>query len=261
MNTVNEGNTVRAPRVNLPLETRGCVYFIDEAGSKGSSGQFFVTAAVKTSDPDRLGRAIQAVRDRNQFTSRDELKFGDVTKYSMPILCEVVDAAVDAGATFGAFVLDKRHFDPWADQEQWRGHLFATERLLRGMATRSEVSTALLDFISVPAGVSYGDALLGAVNSRFQNKRFVSAVSLDSRTCIGLQVADIVASAVYHYRQGMDAEGLENYLRKGTPKAMLARHVAEALELGTLSDGQSRLAKIQTSFERSLREMRSEGRL
>lgn len=230
---------------------------MDESGSKGSAGEYFVTSAVKTRDPDAVSRAVQAVRDRHNFTSKDELKFKDVTKHSLPILCEVVDAVVATGAKFGAFVLDKRHFDPWEGQEQWRGHLTATERLLRAMATRQEVCTALLDHISVPAGISYGHELLTKVNERFGNKRFVAAVSLDSRTCSGLQIADLVASSVYFYRRTVEEVGVEGYYGIGTPKARLARHVAEALELANFNDGRSELANIQTSFPESLTEMKN----
>ena len=65
--------------VNLPLEVQGSVFFVDESGSKGAAGEFFVTSVVKSNDPDALSRAVQAVRDRYNFTSKDELKFKDVT--------------------------------------------------------------------------------------------------------------------------------------------------------------------------------------
>ena len=110
------------PQVHLPLSTEGVAYFVDEAGSKGSLGKHFVTAAVRTTDPDKLSRAIKACRDRNSFTKAEEIKFSKGTKSSEPILAELFSEAVSAGCTFGAFVLDKRHFDPWSNRDQWQGH-------------------------------------------------------------------------------------------------------------------------------------------
>ena len=244
-----------APKVHLPLETRCATYFVDEAGTKGSQGQYFVTAAVKTEDPDRLLRGFEAVRQESNYTNADELKFGRVSKGSLSILRKIVDDAVASGARFGIFVLDKRHFDPWENVEQWRGHLFATERLLRGMTTRRELGVALMDHISVPKEVSYGKEILDRINGRMGNRRFISAVSLDSRTCPGLQVADIVASAAYHYRRGVEDVGQAEYLRSQTPKAQLARYVAESLGLGDFSDHTGELASVRTSHPTSYKEL------
>ena len=121
------------PQVSLPLATESTVYFVDEAGSKGTLGKYFVVAAVRTGDPDFLSREIKACREQHNFTKADEIKFSKVTKHSGPVLLEIFQTAVNAGCSFGAFVLDKRHFDPWSSREQWQGHLFATDRLLRGV--------------------------------------------------------------------------------------------------------------------------------
>lgn len=249
----------KPPRITLPLDTEGAVYFIDEAGSKGTQGDYFVTAAVRTSDPDRLSRSIKAVRDRHGFTKAEELKFSDVTKHSHPILAEAFREAVNGGCTFGAFVLDKRHFDPWSQKAQWQGHLFATDRLLRGLLTRREVAVPLLDHIDVPDGVSYGASLVSSLNSRFGNKRLTAAVSLDSRTCSGLQVADLLASSVFYARKQTEGLGLEGFLALSTPKARLARDIASCLGSSHFSDCRTDVLHIETSHERSLREIRGTG--
>lgn len=247
-----------ATNVNLPMDVQGSVYFVDEAGSKGTQGLHFVTAAVRTSDPDRLLRAVQHVRDRTGFTKADELKFGQVTRSSLPVLTQVVEEAVGAGCRFGAFVLDKRHFDPWDGNAQWEGHLFATERLLRGMVTRREIAVALMDHISVPTGVSYGGVLQERLNGKLGNKRLVSAVSLDSRTCAGLQVADLIASAIFHYRKKVEDKSLAAFLQDQSPKAQLARAIAGALGVGSFDDCDRFPLSIKTSHERSLRQLRGE---
>ncbi|MGV0326932.1 DUF3800 domain-containing protein [Corynebacterium confusum] len=244
------------PQVHLPLSTGGVAYFVDEAGSKGSLGKHFVTAAVRTSDPDKLSRAIKACRDRKNFTKAEEIKFSKVTKNSEPILAELFSEAVSAGCTFGAFVLDKRHFDPWSNRDQWQGHRFATDRLLRGLITRREVSVLMVDHIDVPEGISYGDELAAGLNKRFGNKRVVTAVSLDSRTCPPLQIADLLASAVFHARKKIEENGLEHFLDDKTPKARLAKDIAAALGETCFKDCRTDLLKLQTSHELSLTELR-----
>lgn len=253
---------MKPPKLVLPTNAQGVVYFIDEAGSKGSLGSYFVTAAVRTTDPDRVSRTVKAVRDRHKFNSADELKFSNVTKRSEPILSDVFREIVDTGCcTFGAFVLDKRHYDPWSSRTQWQGHLFATRRLLKGLVTRREIAVALLDHIDVPEGVSYGDCLMNEVNERFGNKRIAAAISLDSRTCSGLQIADMVASAIFHARKKIEDKGLEAFLEDQTPKARLSRDIASALGSGYFRDCDTELLEIQTSHERSLLELRQAGRL
>ncbi|MTD92313.1 DUF3800 domain-containing protein [Corynebacterium aurimucosum] len=244
------------PQVSLPLATESTVYFVDEAGSKGTLGKYFVVAAVRTGDPDFLSREIKACREQHNFTKADEIKFSKVTKHSGPILLEIFQTAVNAGCSFGAFVLDKRHFDPWSSREQWQGHLFATDRLLRGLVTRREVGVVLLDHIDVPVGVSYGDALVNSLNQRFGNKRFATAVSLDSRTCPALQVADLLASSVFHARKKIEDVGLEAFLEDRSPKARLSKGIAAALGESHFSDCRTSLLKIETSHERSLTELK-----
>ncbi|MCQ9353459.1 DUF3800 domain-containing protein [Corynebacterium sp. 153RC1] len=254
-------SSVLPPKITLPEDAVGAVYFIDEAGSKGTLGKHFVTGAVKTADPDRLSRAVKACRDRNRFTGAEEIKFSKVTKNSEPILAEIFREAVAAECRFGAFVLDKRHFDPWSSKKQWQGHLFATDRLLRGLVTRREISIALLDHIDVPEGISYGDELMKSCNTRFGNKRIASAVSLDSRTCSGLQIADLLASAVFHARKKIEENGLERFLEDQSPKARLSRDIAAALGVSHFSDCSTDLLRVQTSHEQSLTELRKGGSL
>ena len=240
------------PKIHVPLEGLSRVYFVDEAGAKGSGGQLFVVAAVQCADPDAMTRAVQAVRDRYRKRGgysdpHPELKFRKVTKGSLPLMKDVVDAAVDTGARFGMFVVDKTQFDPWRDRPGWEGNLFATDRLIRGMVTRRELAVVLLDQLAVPAGVSYGEMLRSSVNERLKTMRVTAAVSLDSRSCDGLQVADLFASSAYHYRSAMLTRELPDYMMDQAPKAQLARHVAERLGIGVFEDVKSELVTIQTS--------------
>lgn len=170
-------------------------------------------------------------------------------------LAEIFSEAVASGCTFGAFVLDKRHFDPWSGRDQRQGHLFATDRLLRGLIVRREASVVMMDHIDVPQGVSYGDELATSLNSRFGNKRVVAAVSLDSRTCSALQIADLLASAVFHARKKIEDNGLESFLEDRTPKARLAKDIAAILGETYFVNCRTNLLKLQTSHEKSWTEL------
>ena len=247
------------PKVTLPPETEGVSYFVDEAGSKGTLGKFFVTGAVRTADPDKLSRAIKACRDRNNFTKAEEVKFSKATKNSVPILLEIFQEAIKADCTFGAFVLDKRHFDPWSSRDQWQGHLFSTDRLLRGLITRREVGVVLLDYIDVPVGISYGDELTRSLNHRFGTKRIVSAVSLDSRTCPALQIADLLASSIFHARKKIEDLGFDGYVNDQSPKARLSKGIAYSLGVSAFEDCRTELVRVQTSHEESLTEKAKRG--
>lgn len=109
----------------------------------------------------------------------------------------------------------------------------------------------------MPEGTSFGTELLNQINTRLGNKRFISAVSEDSAASRGLQVADLLASAVFHYRQKVEELGLEGYLRENTPKSRLSRSMASILGLGSFDDCRTTepTVRIQTSFEKSLREL------
>lgn len=218
------------PHVYLPPNTLSRTYFIDEAGTKGTLGDIFVVAAVRTPDPSALLRAAESVRSRHGF--RKEFKFGDVTKNKLPVYIDLLDAVAKTSATFGVCIVDKREGDPWGDKPGWHGNLWATERLMKGMLNRREVATVLMDEISVPAGMSAGKEIKDRVNRAFNCLRIASAVHLNSQTNDGLQVADLVASSARHYIEKVEQTSLQEYLVAGNPKSRLGRHVAQTLGVG-----------------------------
>src|SRR5690606_25836304 len=55
--------TSGTPVVSLPRETQSSVFFLDESGSKGSGGEFFVVGGIKTRKPGHIAREVRAVRD------------------------------------------------------------------------------------------------------------------------------------------------------------------------------------------------------
>lgn len=203
-----------------------------------------MVAAVKTNDPDALTRGMEAIRARRNI--RRELKFRELTQGSVGIFKELVDLLVESGGHVGAFVIDKDTFDPFEGKQLWEAHAWVTAALIKGMTTRKELATLLIDGISTPAGIAYGSHLRHQINSRFRNMRVVSAVSLDSKTCDGLQLVDMVASAIAHHRR---AELLGGVPSK-SPKAEVSRYLARALDLDDFADVRSERVNIRTGVAR-----------
>jgi len=242
-------------RISVPLDCRSSVYFIDESGSKGSGGVHFVVAAVKTGDPDRLTRGMEVIRARQNV--RKELKFRELTQGSVPFFRQLVDLLHSSGSHIGAFVIDKTIFDPFDGKAVWEAHAWVTAGLVKGMTTRRELATLLVDGISTPADVAYGSHIRQSVNHRLGSTRVVSAVSLDSRTCDGLQLADLVASAIAFQRKAIHEAGSAQAATLKSPKAEIARYLARAFDLPDFSDIQSDKVRIRTAVPRSAKSLHS----
>jgi len=236
----------RTDPIRVPLDCRSAVYFVDESGSKGSGGNFFVVAALKTNDPDALTRGMESIRARRNI--RGELKFRNLTRGSVPFFRELVELAHWSGSNLGAFVIDKATFDPFDGKDVWEAHAWVTAGLVKGMTSRTELATLLLDGISTPSGVAYGSHIRDSVNRRFGATRVVSAVSLDSRTCDGLQLADLVASAIAFQRKTVAGYGQDAARSLNTPKAEIARYLARMFDLDDFSDVQAERVKIRTAL-------------
>lgn len=248
-------NEKRRSEVRLPLGTVSSTYFVDESGSKGSGGDFFVVGAVKTQSPDVLNRQIQRVRETHQFR-KQEFKFGEVTKNSLPMYKELIELLVESEVEIGAFVIDKDIHDPFNGRSTWEGHIWVTAALLKGMTHRRELVTVLVDGISTPQGIAYGAKLQDKINRTFGTKRVVSAVSLDSCTCDGLQLADLIASGIAHQRKTLKEISFDEYIQRRSPKAQLATYMSRALGLPDFGDHDSRRIRIRTVRETGDREVR-----
>lgn len=235
----------KSKQINLPVDANSFTYFVDESGSKGSAGKFFVVAAVKTAHPDRLNRQIEQLRHEWQYR-KDEFKFGEVSKKSLPIYKRLVEILVESDSKVGAFVVDKDVHDPLDGKETWEGHLWTTASLLKAMLTRTEISTILVDGISTPKEVAYGVELQEKINRTFRTKRVTSAVSLDSCTCSSLQIADLVASSIAHQRRRLKEIPFEQYISEKSIKAQLATYVSRALGLQDFSDVKNDTVNIRT---------------
>jgi hypothetical protein len=201
-------------------------------------------AALKTNDPDFLTRGMESLRAKHNV--RHELKFSELTRGSISFFQGLIELIHDSGSEIGAAVIDKRLYDPFPDKPLWEAHSWTTAALVKGMTNRRELATLLVDGISTPADVAYGSRLRTSVNERFKSMRVVSAVSLDSRTCDGLQAADMVASAIAHDRKTVNEFGRDHYSRLTTPKAQIAKYLARRFDLGDFEDIRTGKVNIRT---------------
>lgn len=223
--------------VELPLGTPRSVFFLDESGSKGTGGKFFVVGGVKVRSPGHLLREIKAVRDRHRYFG--ELKFSELTHGSVPVFRDIIRALAESDTHLIAYVIDKSVRDPFAGVPQWEAHAEVAAQLLHGNINRAEITTLLMDACSSPVGVAIDEVISDKVNNKIGSINLVSAVSLDSRSTDGLQLADLVASSVSFNRR---AAG-----KAGSPKAIVSAELAAAFGLSDFRDIRTKRVNILTS--------------
>ena len=153
-----------------------------------------MVGAVKVRRPGALNRAVQSVRDRNQF--RGEFKFSDITKGTLCAYYDLVDELVRSDAHLLACVVNRDLYDPFPKRDPWDSQLEVASQLLVGCINRRELVAVLIDGISTPVDVALDDRLTARVNQRLGSTGVITTAALDSRSSDGLQIADLVAGAV-----------------------------------------------------------------
>lgn len=228
--------------VSVPLRYPTAAIFVDESGSKSTAGgQFFVVAAVKARHPGRLARAIREVRDRTGYDS--ELKFSGITRGSLTVYYELITVLEASDASLAACVVQGDVYNPFRQRrEVWKVHAEVTSQLLVGCINRRELVGVHLDGISTPLGCSLEDEVRRMTNRRLRATAVVSSVCLDSRTNDLLQVADLVAGAIFHERRR--AVTGETKLRSN--KGKVALRLATAFDRPGLVDGRDARVNIAT---------------
>ena len=228
--------------VSVPLRYPTAAIFVDESGSKSTAGgQFFVVAAVKVRQPGRLARAIREVRDRTGYGS--ELKFGGITRGSLIVYYELVKVLEASDASLAACVVQGDVYNPFRQgRAAWKVHAEVTSQLLVGCINRRELVGVHLDGISTPQGCSLEDEVRRMTNRRLRATAVVSSVCLDSKTNDLLQVADLVAGAIFHERRRATTGETAPRSNKGKVAACLAT----AFDRPGLGDGRDRRLNIAT---------------
>lgn len=188
-------------------------------------------------EPARLLRQIQRFRDTEHWYK--EIKFTDVTRRSLDTYRRVVDLLslssghATEGPQFFCFVADRDQADPVVRfGTQWDAYGKLAEQLVTAVIRPDELLTLMADNYSTPNHVLFEEDLRAAVNRRLQRLAVVSVCRLDSQSCDGLQVADLLTSAVaFEFREYAGLASSNN------PKAQLAAHVRDSLGTSTCLAG------------------------
>jgi len=197
--------------------------FIDESGII-SADRFFSIGMVKSVEPSRLLRRIQKYRDEQHWY--EEIKWFDLTRDTIQTYKEIVDICLEDGLLeFWCFVADRSVADPVARfGSQWDAYGKLAEQLVVASMHPDELIAIMADNYSTPDHILFEEDLRSAVNRRLNRLAAVSVVRLDSRSSDGLQVADLLTSAVtFEFRQ---AAGLGS---SSSPKGQVAAHVRKSL--------------------------------
>jgi hypothetical protein len=196
---------------------------LDESGAIAQD-RFFAIGLLKISEPSRLLRRVQKLRDRTHWYN--EIKFVEATQGSLGFYKDVVDECLGAGdVSFFCFVADREQNDPIVRfGTQWDAYLKLAQQLVAAVMSPDELLTLLADNYSTPDHVLFEEHLREGVNRKFNRLAVVSVCRLDSRSSDGLQIADLLTSSIaFEFRA--DA-GLAKH---SSPKGQLAAHVRQRL--------------------------------
>jgi Protein of unknown function (DUF3800) len=218
--------TTRPPRVTLRRDHPTCTGFLDESGMI-SADRYFCIGMVKTSRAPQLLRGIQKLRDQLHWYK--EIKWYDITRGSVDQYKKIIDVCfVDKSLIeFWCFVADRQTSDPIARfGSQWDAYGKLAEQLVVASLHLhpNELISLMADNYSTPDTILFEEDLQASVNRRLNRLAVVSVVRLDSRSSDGLQVSDLLTSAVLH--EFRVSAGLAN---ASSPKGLVAAHVRSAL--------------------------------
>lgn len=236
----------RAPRrdkraaFHLPTSVKVSSMFIDESGSKNSSGGFFVLGFVKSRSTPSLARDVREVRQKHQHFK--EAKFGLVSKGNLPFYFDLVEMLASAEVRVGGSVYDSRkHFG--SDEPTWLVQARMSGQLVLGNRNHGELLNVFADTVETPRGESVAKRIQEHVNGTLNTRAVVASYDLNSLSSDLLQLADVVAGAIaYERRQAAKAiTGAD-----GTPKAQLAGRLRRALGLDSFEDTKQGKVNILT---------------
>jgi hypothetical protein len=190
---------VERKTVTVPVGYPTSSIFIDESRARASGGRFFVVAALKVRKPEAMARAMHSIREqRNGFAG--EFKFKDVTEGELPRYYAAIDLLESTDVQVHACVVDSELYNPFGKKPFWRVHADLVGQLLVGCTVKRELVHVLVDNISPPKDVAYGDTVKAEVNRRLGSTTVVGCLSLDSKCNDLLQIADLIAGSISYDR-------------------------------------------------------------
>lgn len=118
---------------SLPGRVPMSSIFLDESGSRNSSGGFFVVGFVKVRDLQLLDREIRHLRQAHKF--HQEIHFADIKNNKVNFYFDLVELLAAADVRVGGSVYDSTgSFHP--DKDTWEQQATMASRLIRGTCKR-----------------------------------------------------------------------------------------------------------------------------
>ncbi|MEZ5167857.1 MAG: DUF3800 domain-containing protein [Acidimicrobiales bacterium] len=232
--------TNQAQQARSPRPTSSVVY-LDDSNVKASGKSVYVVGGIKVRRHGELMRVVRHIRDQTGY--RGEFKFSHLTKDSLSAYSALVGALGESDSRLVACVTSR---PPRAD---WSFYADVASRVIHGNTNRSEKICAMLDLVSTPRDVAIEDDVRSRVNKLLGSNGLVAAVCLDSRSCDGLQIADLVAGAVAFDRRVAAGESGS----ASSPKGRLVLRLKSAFGIADMSDCREGRVNILTLDRRQPR--------
>lgn len=218
--------------IHVPLDYPTSVIYVDESGV-ASNGPVFVVGAVKVRKHGEVMRAMRSVREKHEHWS--ELRFNRISFRTIPIYFDLIDEVFGRSYVHihGTIVERARvaaNGGERARLERWEAHSSIVALLLKGAIRKRELVSVSLDMISTPPDVAIEDDVRNKVNRSLGCQAVISAACQDSASSDGLQLADLVASAIaWEWRaKNLPASDPDNH------KSKVVRRLRDTLNVDSL---------------------------
>lgn len=206
--------------------------FLDETGTLGGARDpYFAVGLVWCSEPYKLLRPIQRIRDNQHFY--DEIKWNKVSVKKLPLLIDLVDVFLSSDARFSAFVADKGQHDVIS---RFGGAFKAYEALARQLVRASvrpdETLWLIADEYSTPPAYTFEENVRDYVNRKLKRQAVAGVCRMRSTGVDLLQMIDLLLGAVvYDYKMASGVAG--SY----APKRALLAHLKARTGVPTFVGG------------------------
>jgi hypothetical protein len=179
--------------IHLPANHQTSLVYVDESGA--GNDRIFVVGALKVRGHGLVMRKVRALRDAAQFY--DEFHWPKLTARNLHVYRELVKVLATADIRFDACVVDRERSEVIKPgSPAWEGHASVTAKVLEGCINRGELVSVVMDSVSTPPDVGIEDIVRARVNSHLHRLAVVTANSHHSHSCDGLQLVDLIVSAV-----------------------------------------------------------------
>jgi len=196
--------------------------FLDETGTLGGARDpFFAVGLLRCTDPYKLARPMQRIRDRQHFY--DEIKWNKVSEKKLPLMIDLVNVFFSSDATLSAFVADKTKHDVIGRfGGQFKAYESLARQLVRGSIRRGETLWVIADEYSTPPGETFEENVRDYVNLKLRRTAVAGVCRMRSSGVDLLQLIDLILGAVvYEHKAKTGIVDLAAY----KPKVKLLNHV------------------------------------